>query len=125
MKQRILRVCGVYGLLVLCAAGYYLFFRLMGGGLECPFHVLTGLYCPGCGNSRALHALAEGHFAEALRYNYLMPFEAGFVLYAAIRSTVHYLRTGTYKLTIGPEWVGIAFLAVLLLWWVVRNVIGV
>ncbi|MBR3629234.1 MAG: DUF2752 domain-containing protein [Oscillospiraceae bacterium] len=125
MKQRILKVCGVYALLALGVLGYCLFFRLLGGGLECPFHVLTGLYCPGCGNSRALHAMAQLHFAEALRLNYLMPLEAAFVLYAAVRTTAHYLRTGVYRLTIGPEWVGIVFLAVLLVWWVVRNLLGV
>ena len=123
MKQRILKVCGVYALLLLSVLAYCLLFKLLGGGLECPFHVLTGLYCPGCGNSRALHELAQLHIAEALRYNYLMPFEAGFVLYVAVRTTVSYLRTGIYKLTIGPEWIGIVFLAVLVIWWVVRNIL--
>ena len=125
MKGRILRVCGVYAALALAVLGYCLLFRLLGGGLECPFHVLTGLYCPGCGNSRALHALAELRFGDALRYNYLMPLEAGFVLYTAISSTVNYLRTGVYKLISGPDWLGIGFLAALLVWWVLRNVLGV
>lgn len=125
MKQRIARVCGVYLLLAACALGYYLYFRISGHGLQCPFHVLTGFYCPGCGNSRALQALLRLHFGEALRYNYLMPLEAGFVLYAAVRTTVHYLRTGVYKLTIGPEWIGLAVLGVIAVWWVVRNMMGV
>ena len=125
MKQRILKVCAVYAGLALAALAYCLFFRLMGGGLECPFHVLTGLYCPGCGNSRALHALAELRFAEALRYNYMMPLEAAFVIYAAACTTVNYLRTGVYRLTIGKEWIGFVFLGVLLVWWVVRNLLGV
>lgn len=37
----------------------------------CPFHALTGLFCPGCGATRALHALIHGDPALALRMNLL------------------------------------------------------
>jgi len=40
-----------------------------GGYLPCPFHRLTGLWCPGCGMTRALHALLDGHVARALGFN--------------------------------------------------------
>lgn len=36
---------------------------------SCPFHALTGLFCPGCGTTRALHALLHGDFALALGMN--------------------------------------------------------
>jgi hypothetical protein len=35
----------------------------------CPFHRLTGLWCPGCGMTRALHALLNGHVVSALGFN--------------------------------------------------------
>jgi len=38
----------------------------------CPFHLLTGLYCPACGATRALHQLAQGNFTAALRLNALV-----------------------------------------------------
>jgi len=38
----------------------------------CPLHVLTGLHCPGCGATRALHELARGHIGTALRLNALV-----------------------------------------------------
>jgi hypothetical protein len=38
---------------------------------RCPFHALTGLRCPGCGTTRALHELAHGHVADAMRLNAL------------------------------------------------------
>ena len=41
---------------------------------KCPFKVLTGLQCPGCGLQRALHALLQGRFVEAIHYNYLFLF---------------------------------------------------
>lgn len=35
----------------------------------CIFRKATGIYCPGCGSTRALRALFEGDFLAALRYN--------------------------------------------------------
>jgi hypothetical protein len=38
----------------------------------CPFHAMTGLWCPGCGSLRALHALTHGDLATALHRNALV-----------------------------------------------------
>jgi len=35
----------------------------------CPFHALTGLYCPGCGSTRALFSLLHGDPARAFSMN--------------------------------------------------------
>ena len=39
---------------------------------KCLFHEMTGLYCPGCGSTRALYCLMHGEFREALRDNALV-----------------------------------------------------
>ncbi len=44
----------------------------------CGFYWLTGRPCPLCGMTRALFALAKGHWAEAIRFNALSPL--GFVM---------------------------------------------
>lgn len=36
---------------------------------DCLFHKLTGLWCPGCGMTRATHAALHGHFGKAFRFN--------------------------------------------------------
>lgn len=41
--------------------------------LPCFFHKLTGLYCPGCGNTRALYALLHLDLFGMLRSNLLFP----------------------------------------------------
>ena len=39
---------------------------------KCPFHSLTGLYCPGCGSQRAIHQILHGHITESLKHNFLI-----------------------------------------------------
>ncbi|HYW43384.1 MAG TPA: DUF2752 domain-containing protein [Bryobacteraceae bacterium] len=39
----------------------------------CGFHWLTGRPCPLCGLTRAVFALAKGHWREAVRFNALSP----------------------------------------------------
>lgn len=53
---------------------------------RCQLHALTGLHCPGCGTTRALHALLNGRVAEALAYNALFPFVLPAVGWAFVRS---------------------------------------
>lgn len=36
---------------------------------DCPFRELTGLYCPGCGNTRSVLHLLDGDIIMSLRYN--------------------------------------------------------
>jgi hypothetical protein len=39
---------------------------------RCPFLLVTGCYCPGCGALRALHELLRGDVAAAVGYNALL-----------------------------------------------------
>lgn len=36
---------------------------------ECPFHFMTGWYCPGCGGLRMTHDLLNGNFSAAVTDN--------------------------------------------------------
>ncbi|HEX9959939.1 MAG TPA: DUF2752 domain-containing protein [Pyrinomonadaceae bacterium] len=50
---------------------------------QCPLYQATGLACPGCGLTRAFHALFHGDVLTALDYNALIPFYALFFVYLA------------------------------------------
>ena len=39
----------------------------------CPFHQMTGLWCPACGLTRGTYQLLHGHVATALSYNLFTP----------------------------------------------------
>ncbi len=41
---------------------------------KCPFHTITGLYCPGCGSQRAIHDMMHLNIFEAINHNALMFF---------------------------------------------------
>lgn len=47
---------------------------------KCPFKLLTGLSCPGCGGQRAAHALLHGDVVGALRYNWFLIYAAPYLL---------------------------------------------
>lgn len=51
--------------------------------LPCFFHRLTGLYCPGCGDTRALYAMLHLDFPGMLSNNALFPFLAVLMVWFA------------------------------------------
>ena len=66
MKARFLRLLRGFSLLLLAGLGYAVFCSRTGLMLPCPFHLVTGLLCPGCGVTRMCLALL--FFSMALRY---------------------------------------------------------
>jgi hypothetical protein len=63
----------VLGATILGAGAIVFFFNPSTHGFfpTCMFHAATGLYCPGCGATRALYALLHGNFPLALKDNAL------------------------------------------------------
>ena len=86
--------------------------------IPCPFHYVTGLYCPGCGSQRAFHSLLHLQFGRAIGYNLMMVVSIPFIL-------AYYLKL----LFTGKEWKILAdnrlvwsIFAVVVLFWVMRNI---
>lgn len=52
--------------------------------VHCPIYVNTGIPCPGCGITKALHSIMRFDFIAAWRYNplcFVLPFLLVFVLF--------------------------------------------
>lgn len=50
---------------------------------KCPFHLLTGWDCPGCGSQRTIHALLHGQVGQAFSHNPLLTLSFPY-LFAAV-----------------------------------------
>jgi hypothetical protein len=87
----------------------------------CPFHYITGLYCPGCGSLRATHALLHGEILAALDLNPLMVVSIPFLTYGFISLALYRIRgRGLPRLIKHPFWVW-AILALIIVYTVLRN----
>jgi hypothetical protein len=110
--------------LVLCAGGVYLFvFNPATSGIYpiCPFHVLTGLHCPGCGTGRAIHQLLHGNLWAALRLNPLAVLLLPPLAYGCLSIALEMFgRKRLPSVFIPAFWIWM-LLAVILLFWVLRN----
>ena len=68
-KRYALLICGILAAILGACLLYFFNPEVTSCYPRCPFYVLTGLQCPGCGTLRGLHALMHFQFADAWRHN--------------------------------------------------------
>jgi len=87
----------------------------------CPFRSLTGLLCPGCGSTRALHQLLHGEIIAAIRLSPMLLVVSPILGYATI-STFAFVFRGRplpqMKIGRGAIW---GLLVVTIGFWLLRN----
>lgn len=91
---------------------------------KCPFLVLTGLECPGCGSQRALHQLLHLNIASAFSQN---PLIVLYLPYVVLGIYLEYFG-GNKKLpgvrnTLYGKRAAIIILISILLFWIGRNIL--
>lgn len=87
----------------------------------CPFHYLTGWYCPGCGSLRAAHQLLHGEIAAAFSLNPLMVLFLPFVAYGLFAGLWNSTFTKPLPVVRLPAWWIWAILIVIILYGIARN----
>lgn len=97
----------------------------MGWGIPCVFRLLTKLRCPGCGNTRFVLLALHGDFREALRSNYFCLLEFIYLAWVYISVLKKYYATGKITYVSKYPAMDIMVLIILVLWAVVRNVLGI
>jgi len=78
---------------------------------KCMFHQMTGLYCPGCGATRALSAMLHGDVKASLHNNLLLFPLLGLIVFLIVRPQTSLRRP-----------VAIAIVAVVLGFTILRNI---
>ena len=124
-KSRTARVMALLGAGLLAGGGVaYLYFHdPVVYPIPCAIHLLTGLYCPGCGAGRACFALLHGNLPEAFSYNPLMVILIPFIcLYVAVRGLDWAVTGGNHvdgKISVKLL---VAILVLILIYGIVRNI---
>ncbi|QBI53943.1 DUF2752 domain-containing protein [Streptomonospora litoralis] len=90
----------------------------------CPWLMITGTWCPGCGTMRAIHAMTELDVAGAFGMNPMLMLMAPFLAYGYVRWLYRSFRPApprtTPKKALHPAWLYL-FLVAFIAYWVVRN----
>lgn len=89
---------------------------------RCFFHQVTGLYCPGCGATRALYQLLHGHVLIALHDNLFFVFALPGLFIAAV---VNAFSRDCFRRIISEKTIVILhtiMLYAILAFWVLRNI---
>lgn len=75
---------------------FVIIYQVMSQGLPCIFHLITGLYCPGCGGTRAARFFLHGELLKSFWYHPL-------VLYLALVGTAEISTYAVSKIRKKPR----------------------
>ena len=87
----------------------------------CVLNETTGLHCPGCGATRATHALVHGDLATAFDKNPLFILFIPFFAYLAIRSGWPALANNEWKPVACPTRILTSLTVIVLAYGILRN----
>ena len=123
MKQRIKKAAAVCAGILAAGIAAAFIIKITGVGIHCHVYRITGLKCPGCGNTTAVLALLKLDFKGALYANFLMPLEFAYLLLTAVVTIKKYILTGKSGIELPPQWINIPVAVILAVWTVMRNIV--
>lgn len=90
---------------------------------KCPFLMMTGLKCPGCGSQRAIHSLLHADVVQAFRYNAMLVLSLPLVALLLAGEALRTRHPHFYRRIHNTRAILACFVA-LVGWWALRNVFG-
>lgn len=90
---------------------------------KCPFYLVSGWKCPGCGSQRAIHQLIHLKVESAFEYNALLVLFIPVVSFLIVADAMKSKYPNIYLISRNPvlSW---GILVIILLWWILRNLCG-
>ncbi len=90
--------------------------------IPCPFHYITGFFCPGCGSQRAVHLLLHGDMVGAFRFNPLMVLTLPVLIYGMTITIANWIFETKYRLMLFYSNLFIyGYFGLAILYWILRN----
>ena len=90
--------------------------------IPCPFKLISGYNCPGCGSQRALHQLLHGNVEAAFRLNPLLILSIPLIAYGLGTKIHNWLYDSTVRFHLFYNKVFIyTYFSIAVIYWVVRN----
>ena len=88
---------------------------------QCPFRMITGLQCPGCGTTRACYQLIHLHPVAAFKLNPLMMMTLPFIIYGLVGFTKSAVTGQPQRRVFIPSFYLWAWVVVMIAFWIFRN----
>lgn len=89
----------------------------------CPFKLLTGYYCPGCGSLRALHQLFHGNLIAALKLNSFMVLCIPLMIYLILSEMKIKIKgRRLFPRIVFSQSFYVILLTMIILYWILRNI---
>lgn len=124
VKKRVKFLFFVYLLFIGVFVGYYFIHKFYPSfALKCLLFEMTGLKCPGCGVTRLLFNFVNFNFKGGVEYNCFIGYTFPFVLFVIGYCSWVYIFDKKYS-----KWFNIlvsVYLGLLLVFFVVRNIVGI
>jgi hypothetical protein len=88
---------------------------------KCPFRMVTGFQCPGCGSTRACYHLLHLDLIAAFKLNPLMVLTLPFIIYGLLGYTKSALTGQPQRRVFIPPLYLWGWLVAMILFWIFRN----
>ncbi|MBT8262213.1 MAG: DUF2752 domain-containing protein [Bacteroidia bacterium] len=90
--------------------------------LPCPFKLISGYNCPGCGSQRAIHQLLHGNIGSAFYLNPLMVLSIPLIVYGLGTRAFNYIFETSHRVRLFYSNVFIySYFGLAIVYWFVRN----
>lgn len=98
---------------------------ILDGQSRCFLLEYAGLYCPGCGGTRAVIYLLHGHILKSIYYHPIVVYTAAVMICFVASHTINIITRGkTWAMQFSP-WYGYMAIAIIVVQCIVKNILFV